>query len=158
MTALDFSQFKLWERELIFAYLYQNFTDVVFPHSQYAIVWEDPNDPDAPVKVTHPSPTWLAMAMHGHILPPVEVYHELAADEAKDNFLRHKRGHLLHDTPPIGPMTEEEAIEYIIKKDLPPSVWRDYTGNRSILRVVRRSMIPSDRSYRNAWNMAQEAG
>jgi len=149
-----YADFKLWQRELIFAYLHQHMDH---DHSQYAILWEDPDDPDAPAKVTHPAPIWLAMAKCGGILPPVEVYHALAEDEAKPDFRRHTRGHLLHETPPVGPMTEEEAIEYIIKKDLPPSVWRDYKGNRAILRVARRAMIPADRSNRNAWRINQEA-
>ena len=34
---------------------------------------------------------------------------------------------------PIPAMTEEEAIEYLIQKDIDPSVWRDYEGNRTIL-------------------------
>ena len=148
-----YAEFKLWQRELIFAYLHQHMDH---QHSQYAIMWEDPADPDAPAKVTHPAPIWLAMAKCGGILPPVEVYHALMEDEAKPNFRRHTRGHLQHDTPPVGPMTEEEAIKYLIKKELPPSVWRDYRGNRSILRVVRRSMLP-DRTNRNAWRINQDA-
>jgi len=53
-------------------------------------------------------------------------------------------------------MTEEEAIEYLIQKDIPPQVWRDYKGNRAILRIVPVELIPSDRSYRNAWKIKQE--
>ena len=149
-----YADFKLWQRELIFAYLHQHMDH---DHSQYAILWEDPNDPDAPAKVTHPTPIWLAMAKCGSILPPVEVYHALAEDEAKPDFRSHTRGHLLHDTPPIGPMTEEEAIEYLIQMALPPSVWRDYKGNRIILRTVERSsVVEQNRENRNAWRVNQE--
>ena len=156
MTQINYSQFPLWQRELIFNYLYTHFTDINFEHSQYAIIWEDPDDPEAPAKVTHPSPTWLAMAMHGDILPPVEVYWQLAKDESKEGFVRHSNGHLLHETPPIPAMTEEQAIEYIIQKDIPPRVWRDYKGNRTILKVVRRAALPVDRTHRNAWQVNQE--
>jgi hypothetical protein len=54
-------------------------------------------------------------------------------------------------------MTEEQAIEYLIQKDIPPRVWRDYAGNRCILRIVPVELIPSDRSFRNAWRIAQDA-
>ena len=150
-----YADFKLWQRELIFAYLHQH---IDHQHSQYAILWEDPSFPDAPAKVSHPAPIWLAMALHGDILPPVQVYHELAEDEAKPGFRRHTRGHLLHDTPPIGAMTEEQAINYLIQMGLPPSVWRDYKGNRTILRVVQRSVIPINRTFRNTWQVDQSGG
>ena len=63
----------------------------------------------------------------------------------------------LHDTPPIGPMTEEEAIEYLVTKDISPAVWRDYRGNRTIMKIVPVELIPSDRSFRNAWKIKQES-
>ena len=50
-------------------------------------------------------------------------------------------------------MTEEEAIEYLVQKDIDPAVWRDYKGNRTILKIVPVEMIPSDRSFRNAWRI-----
>ena len=57
---------------------------------------------------------------------------------------------------PIGAMTEEEAIEYLIQKDIPPQVWRDYQGNRAVMKIVPVELIPSDRSFRNAWKINQE--
>ena len=54
------------------------------------------------------------------------------------------------------PMTEEEAVEYLIQKDLPPEVWRDYRGNRQILKIVPRHLIPNDRMFRNAWRINQK--
>ena len=146
----DYSQHKLWEREMIFKDQHKD-----LPQGNYAILWEDPSDPDAPAKVTRPSPTWLAMAMHGGILPPVEVYHALREDEDKPGFTRHTRGHLLHETPPVPAMTEEEAMEYLVQKDIPPRVWRDYKGNRSILKIVPVNLVPTDRSWRNAWRVNQ---
>jgi len=148
---VDYTQYKLWEREMIFKDQHKD-----LPQGNYAILWEDPSDPEAPAKVTRPSPTWLAMAMHGGILPPVEVYHALAEDEAQPGFKRHTRGHLLHDTQPVPAMTEEEAMEYLVKKDIPARVWRDYSGNRSILRIVPVELVPTDRTARNAWRIKQE--
>lgn len=45
--------------------------------SEYCVVWEDQEDPDNPAKVTHPDPNWMACALKGGILPPVEAYWEL---------------------------------------------------------------------------------
>jgi len=149
---IDYPQYKLHERELIFKDQHKD-----LPEPSYAIMWEDPADPDAPMKVTKPSPTWLAMAMHGDILPPVEVYHALAEDEAQPGFKRHTRGHLLHDTQPVPAMTEQEAMEYLVKKDIPARVWRDYKGNRQILKIVPVHMIPTNREFRNSWKINQEA-
>jgi len=149
---IDYSRYKLWEREMIFKDQHKD-----LPQPNYAILWEDPSDPDAPAKVTKPSPTWLAMAMHGGILPPVEVYHKLREDEEREGFTRHTQGHILHQTPPLGPMTEEEAIEYLIQKDIPPRVWRDYEGNRTVFKIVPVELIPTNRSFRNAWVVGQNA-
>ena len=78
--------------------------------SDYRVVWEDPNEPDEPAKITIPDPNWLACALQGGILPPVEVYWELKKDEAQPDFKKHTRGYLLHNTKPVDKMTEEEAM------------------------------------------------
>ena len=80
--------------------------------SEYCVVWEDPNEPDNPAKVTHPDPNWMACALQGGILPPVESYWELDKDEKTPGFTNHTRGReLLHDMKPIDAMTEKQAIE-----------------------------------------------
>tara|TARA_R110000803_G_scaffold38628_1_gene83559 strand:- start:321 stop:626 length:306 start_codon:yes stop_codon:yes gene_type:complete len=98
----------------------------------------------------------MACALQGGILPPVWVYHELDKDEAQPDFVKHTRGYLLHETDPVPAMTEEGAIEYLIMKDVPPSVWRDYRGNRTILKIVPSRLVSVDRSYRNAWRITQQ--
>lgn len=154
IVGIEWSDLKLWQRE-------QAFKAVVAEHTEgldqppYVICWEDPDDLDAPMKITSPSPTWWAMALHGDILPPVWVYHELAKDEAQPDFKQHTRGHLLHDTSPIEALTEEEAMEYLVQKDIPPRVWRDYKGNRTILKIVPKHLIPTDRTHRDAWRIEQ---
>jgi hypothetical protein len=155
ISNITFAEHKLFDREVIFAATYRD-NNIELPEPQYSIAWEDPDNLEAPMKVTTPSPTWLAMALHGDILPSVEVYLALRHDEAQPGFKRHHRGYLLQDTPPIPAMTEEEAMDYLIQKDIPPSVWRDYRGNRTILKVVARSAIPTDRTARNAWRITQE--
>ena len=117
--------------------------------SKYRVVYENPNDLDAPAAIMCPDPNWLACALEGGILPPIETYlrdRDVADGEAKEHPY----------AEPIGPMTEEEAIEYLIMKDCPTEVWRDYTGNRSILKIASVEKIPNNRAYRNAWKINQQ--
>ena len=118
--------------------------------SKYRVVFEDPATPDEPAKVLVPDPNWMACALEGNILPPIDTYQrdrDVPDGEPKEHPY----------AEPIGPMTEEEAIEYLIMKDIDPSIWRDYKGNRIIMKIVPVELIPSDRSFRNAWKINQEA-
>ena len=121
--------------------------------SDYRIVWEDP-ETDECAKVTAPDPNWMACALQGGILPPVEVYWLLAEDEAKPDFKKHTRGYLLHNTKPVEAMTEEQAIEYLIMKDIPQRVWREYQkANKPRLVICKKNQLPSTREWRNAWKI-----
>ena len=116
--------------------------------SKYRVLFEDPREPDAPAKVLVPDPNWMAAALAGDILPPIDTYQRdrLVPDgEPKEHPY----------AEPIGAMTEEEAIEYLVMKDIDPAVWRDYQGNRCIMKIVPVELIPNDRSHRNAWRIAQ---
>jgi len=125
--------------------------------SDYRVVWEDPNEPDEPAKITVPDPNWLACAMQGGILPPVQSYWELKKDEAQPDFKKHTRGYLLHNTKPVDKMTEEEAIEYLIMKDIPEHVWKDYDkSNRKRLVICKKKNLPGHRTWRNSWKINQE--
>jgi len=118
--------------------------------SKYRVLFEDPSQPDAPAKVLVPDPNWMAAALAGGYLPPIDTYQRdrLVPDgEPKEHPY----------AEPIGAMTEEEAIEYLIMKDIDPAVWRDYQGNRTIMKIVPVELVPSDRSFRNAWKINQEA-
>ena len=116
--------------------------------SKYRVLFEDPTQPDAPAAVLVPDPNWMAAALKGNILPPIDTY--LRDRDVPDG---QPKEHPYAE--PIGAMTEEEAIEYLIQKDIPPQVWRDYQGNRSVLKIVPVELIPSDRSFRNAWKINQ---
>ncbi len=118
--------------------------------SKYRVVFEDPATPDEPAKVLVPDPNWLACALEGNILPPIDTY-QRDRDVPDGQHKEHPYAE------PVGPMTEEEAIEYLIMKDIDPSIWRDYNGNRIIMKIVPVELIPSDRSFRNAWKIKQEA-
>ena len=63
--------------------------------SDYRIVWEDPDAPEECSKITVPDPNWMACALQGGILPPVEVYWALAEDETNLTSRNTQRGYLL---------------------------------------------------------------
>ena len=42
--------------------------------SQYRVLFEDPATPDEPAKVLVPDPNWMAAALAGNVLPPIETY------------------------------------------------------------------------------------
>ena len=117
--------------------------------SKYRVLFEDPTQPDAPAAVLVPDPNWMAAALAGGVLPPIDTY--LRDRDVPDG---QPKEHPYAE--PIGAMTEEEAIEYLIQKDIPPQVWRDYQGNRSVMKIVPVELIPTDRSFRNAWKINQE--
>ena len=123
--------------------------------SDYRVVYEDSVDECA--KILVPDPNWMACALQGGILPPVEAYWELKKDEEKPDFQKHTRGYLLHNTKPIEAMTEERAIEYLIMKDLPRHVWQDYDkANKPRMLICTKSQLPSTRVWRNAWKINEE--
>ena len=58
-----------------------------------------------------------------------------------------------YTAPRIGPLTEQEALEYLIMKDLPRKCWAEQ-HNRPMFKIVTVDQVPSDRTFRNAWEMA----
>jgi len=116
--------------------------------SKYRVLFEDPTAPDEPAKVLVPDPNWMACALAGGILPPIDTY-QRDRDVPDGQPKEHPYAE------PIDAMTEEEAIEYLVMKDIDPAVWRDYQGNRTILKIVPVELIPNDRSFRNAWRVVQ---
>jgi hypothetical protein len=83
--------------------------------TEYCVVWEDPEEPDEPAKVTHPDPNWMACARHGGILPPVESYWELKKDEEAEGFKEHTRGpELLHNKKPIACSSVMASIGFLL--------------------------------------------
>jgi hypothetical protein len=123
------------------------------PHrTDYAVAYEDV-DMDC-CAVMHPDPNAMAALMAGGVFPPVWVYWELAKDEAQPDFKQHYRMHLLSDTPREGPKTEEEALLYLIMKDVPQHIWRNHETSNSVkMKIIRREQQP-DREFRNAWRIA----
>ena len=145
----DFQGTHLWDR---LCWAKENLEGV---RSDYRVVYEDSVDECA--KILAPDPNWMAAALQGGILPPVWVYWELAEDEAKPDFKKHTRGYLLQDTQPMGPMTEEQAIEYLIQKDVPQAVWREWDrGNKPKMVICRKEQLPATREWRNAWKISED--
>lgn len=138
--------------------------NLVPTQSQYRVVFEVPMaDFGSYAGVLVPDPNWLAMALAGGYLPPVEAVvadlakmHAWCADNDPLDFAWDKVGGASFPyVPPMGPMTEEQAIEALIMIYLPPAIWADHgRANRARFRIVRKEMVPADRSYRNAWRLA----
>jgi len=116
--------------------------------SKYRVLFENPSDMEAPASVLVPDPNWMAAALAGNVLPPIDTY--LRDQNVPDG---QPKEHPYAE--PVGPMTEEEAIEYLVKKDISPQVWRDYNGNRTIMKIVPVELIPTERNFRNAWKIKQ---
>lgn len=128
--------------------------------TKYRVIYEDPKQPEQPACVLVPSDNWIEEAMAG-LLPPISVYWALQDDEQQaiaegrhDTFKHDPEKHLAQwSAPRIGPLTEEEAIEYLIMKDIPRHIW-SVEYNRPMFKVVRTEDVPSDRQFRNAWRLA----
>jgi len=73
--------------------------------SKYRVLFEDPATPDEPAKVLVPDPNFMAAALEGDILPPIETYQ-------RDRGVPDGQPKEHPYAEPIGAMTEEEAIEY----------------------------------------------
>ena len=153
-TTPDFQGIHLWNR-LVWAK--SNLRGV---QPEFCIAWEDPDDPEAPMKVTTPDPNFLAAALNGGILPPIEAYlADKAVTDAWESEHGSQKGFNWRDhnpqhpyVAPRGPMDEVEALEYIVQKDLPTRVW-GRNHNRPMFKIVPRAAIPTDRTNRNAWRL-----
>lgn len=128
--------------------------------TDYRVIFEDPDFPEEPAKVLVPSDNWMADAMAGK-LPPISVYWQLqddeqrAIDEGRHSTFKHdpEKHALQYTAPRIEPLSEQEAIEYLIMKDIPRRVWGQ-EHNRPMFKIVTKDQVPSDRLFRNAWRLA----
>lgn len=128
--------------------------------SNYRIIYDNPDDLDAPSAVVCPAPEFIELAMAGE-LPEIGVYWALQADEERA-IAEGRHSTFKHDpekleaqftAPRTGPLTEEEAMEYLVLKDVPRSVW-GRSHNRPMFKIVKKEDVPSDRSFRNAWRLS----
>jgi hypothetical protein len=129
--------------------------------TKYRVIYEDPEQPEQPAMVLAPSDNWLEEAKAG-LLPPISVYWELqddeqqAIDEGRHNTFKHdlSKWEKQFTAPRIGKLTEEEAMEYLVMKDIPRRVW-SVEYNRPMFKIVKTEQVPSNRQFRNAWEMVQ---
>ena len=54
-------------------------------------------------------------------------------------------------------MTEEQAIEYLIMKDIPARVWDtgDERLNKSRFVICTKAQLPQERTWRSAWKISE---
>ncbi len=136
---------------------------VVMQQSRYRVVFEDLDQAHA--KILIPDPNFLGAALTGGILVDVENYELdrqkmqawLDAGNDPSEFSWDKVGGALHPyADPIEAMTEEEAIEYLIIKDLPPHVRNQGKRNAPSYVVTEVSNVPWNRLHRNVWEFCPE--
>ena len=54
-------------------------------------------------------------------------------------------------------MGEEQAIEYLIQKDVPEHVWMNWDeGNRPKMVICRKNQLPATREWRNSWRISED--
>jgi hypothetical protein len=116
--------------------------------TDYIVVYED-GENDGRAKILVPAPEWMAMALHGGLLPPVEHYHREPRD--RDGNFVGPVGYW-SEYEPIDALTEEAALEYLVRKDIPQAVWAEGSNHRFV--ICRRSQLPTTRVFRNAWKVA----
>ena len=127
----------------------------------YRVIFEDPAQPEQPAMVLVPSQNWLDEAMEGGHLPPISVWWALqedeqkAIDEGRHEGFKHDPDRYAEQftAPRLGPLTEEEAMEYLVMKEIPRRVW-GVEYNRPMFKIVRTEDVPSDRQFRNAWRLS----
>ena len=130
--------------------------------TEYCVVFENPDDLDAPAAIMSPTPEFMQMAKAGD-LPEIWVYWRLqdkeqqAIHEGRHHEFQHDPNdlELQFTAPRTGPLTEEEAMEYLCMKDLPRNVWAKQ-HNRPMFKIVPKKDVPSDRTFRNAWRLNNE--
>ena len=129
--------------------------------TDYRIIYDDPDEPNEPVKIVTPAPNWMKEAMAGN-LPIISIMMELKDEEVyavengihMDDF-KHtpEKVEAQFSGKRTGPLTEEEAIEYLCLKDLPRKCWGE-NHNRPMFKIIKHSDIPTDRTFRDAWEMS----
>lgn len=132
--------------------------------SDYRIVFEDPLNPEESAKILTPDPNWMACALYGNILPEVGAYLEdqkvvnqyILDNGSMEGFDWNKQGGAKHPyADVVGPMTEEEAIEYLILKDIPSHIWSKQYNSPKI-KIIKTNQLPKHREYRNSWRLINE--
>jgi len=145
----DFRGVHYWDR---LSWAKENLSLV---QTKYCVVYED--EIDGPAKVMHPDPNWMACAMHGGIVPPIETILALKEEEKRQDFVQHTLGPVRDAATPCGAMTEEEAVEYQVMQSIPIEVWGGWNeGNRPKMIICEKTRLPQTREWRNSWKINTE--
>ena len=149
MQTPNFQGVKYWKR-------LQWAKDNLNPFStEYCVVYEE--DIDEPAKIMHPDPNWMAAALQGGIVPPIETVLALKEDEKRPDFKKHTLGSKRDAAKPCDAMTEEDAVEYQIMQSLPKEVWSSWNeGNYPKMVICKKDQLPKTRLWRNTWKINTE--
>ena len=129
--------------------------------TDYCILYEDPDRPALPVCIVTPTDEFMQQAYNGELMS-IDIWLDLMRDENKA-IAEGRHRTFEHDPEKLrlqkegkraGKLTEEEAITYLIFKDVPESVW-GRKHNRTMLKVMKRQNLPKTRTFRNAWEIRQ---
>ena len=140
-------------------------------HTDYRIVWED----GGPAKVTAPSPSYMAAAIHGGILGSLDArlsYKILLIGEGGFEVCTAKDAHQVRRDRNIkseyvvdysdvhltraGPRTEEQAIEDLVQTVLPAYLW-EKRWNRPKFKICTVNQLPKSREHRSAWRLGERS-
>ena len=120
--------------------------------TKYAVVYQQ--DWETPAQIMHPSPEFMAAAMQGGILPPIEAILALKEEAESPGFRRHTLGPQRDAAPPLAALTEEESVEYQIMQSIPRKIWDGGSGSNSRKMVIcHRNKLPASREFRDAWRL-----
>lgn len=140
---------------------------------EYVGVWEDPLSPDQPLKVTSPSGRCLGELMAGGIHPSIEAHwgaqvllvsqdgRHAVVEQIDAPKMRRELAPLVGEwvvdyrrchAETMGPLTLTQAVEWVMKKDVPNYVW-GVKRNRPYFAIIRRDQLPKSRAFRKCWRL-----
>lgn len=111
--------------------------------SDYRILYEHPDN--GQLCILTPAAHWMGLALLGGVLDTIEVH--LLNQPKLSEFIE-----------PCPPLTEEQAMEYLLIKDVfakHPDLLTSRTNRRRYL-IVRADQINYDRDFRDALSINQE--
>ena len=149
----------------IFSVRWQKAKDDLKPvRSKYRAVWIDERGRFC---MTAFCPHAIAALIRGWIFPCVESFmrdkkiKEAFAEKMKAEGTQEKifswaeHGGASHPyAVPTGPMTEVQAIEYLIKQSLPSYILDDKTSNELRFVICTTDQLNESKNYREAWELA----
>ena len=139
------------------------------PSIDHAIAYSPPGNQGGAATICHPSPRCIYELMIGGVHAPVDAHLTsklllINSDGSGDVMEKWEAGRYRRVNDVVGeyvvdyrrvhdetlpPLSYEDAIEWVMQKDVPHEVWSSGQG----FAIVNRSSIPKDRTNRNAWKL-----